>query len=631
MSAPERSERTSSLAPARADGGGGEIPSRAWGDLRRRWPLVVAVVIASVAVLVASHERKAKSYSATASVAFQSATLSDSALQVTPAGSSEPQREADTEVLIAHSPEVAEAVRQQLHIQAGTSELLSLVKVEAAPTADVLNVVAATGDPQYSARLANAFAEQYIAFQTKSQLAGIETAQGKLEQQIRALPVGSAERPTLIQSLQRLAALRAVAGGDANIIGRATPPASPSGAGLAETAVIGLLVGLALALALVFLLESLDRRIKTIEEFEQGYRLPALAGIPQAAFRAARRSDWGSGEMLEPYRILRSALDFTAVARRLDTLLVTSAVAGEGKTTVAVNLAHAVALTGRRTVLVEFDLRRPTFAAHFDMDPSIGLTTALTGGAPLGEMLVQPLHDLPNLLVLPAGLLPHNPSEMLGSARIAEVIAELAAGESMVIIDAPPLNPVADAQVLLNAPTIDATIVVARANRTTRDAVRRARAILDRHIVEPVGVVITGIRDEGRYGYGSYTSTAPMMSESVEASSMPPDRARAVESRPRVAEVEKVDTDVDASSGDPLGQARLAELQARVGELQARVAEMNAGGEVLSGDPSGQARLAELRAQVGELRARAAELHAGVEERSPSANGSAAEPLRSPR
>ena len=114
--------------------------------LRNRWLIVVGVVLACVLIAVVRHERGAKSYSATANVAFQSGTLSDSALQVSPSGTAEPQREADTEVLIAHSPEVAQGVRRELHSTAPASELLGEVKVEAAPNADVLNVVATTGN-----------------------------------------------------------------------------------------------------------------------------------------------------------------------------------------------------------------------------------------------------------------------------------------------------------------------------------------------------------------------------------------------------------------------------------------------------------------------------------------------------
>ncbi len=505
MSTPDRFERARS----------GENLLGAFAALRRRWVLALSVVVACVAVSVFSHEHKAKSYSATASVAFQSSTLSDSVLQVTSGGSSEPQREADTEVLIAHSPEVAHAVARQLGTPAAASDLLEQVKVEAAPNADVLNIIAGNGDPVDSARVANAFAEQYIAFRAQSQLAGISVAQTKLQQEIAALPAGSAERTVLEGSLQRLAAGRAVAGGGASIIGRATPPSSPSGSGLLTSVVIGLLIGLALAFALVFLLESLDRRIRSIEEFEREYRMPVLSGIPQSAFRA--RSAEERTEALEPYRILRSALDFVAVTRELKTLLVTSAISGEGKTTVAIDLAHAVALTGRRTVLIELDLRRPSFVEHFDLDPGRGLTTALTGDEPLSELLMEPLPDVPNLLVLPCGRLPHNPSELLGSARTAEIIAELAADASMVILDAPPLNPVADAQVLLSSQLIDAAILVGRLERTKRDEVRRARAILDRHIVEPVGIVVTGVREAGPYDYNYYRGEAPTLAADVGA------------------------------------------------------------------------------------------------------------------
>jgi polysaccharide biosynthesis transport protein len=484
--------------------------------VRNRWQLVATIVLVCIGFAVIRHERAVKSYQATSSVAFQNGTLSDSALQVSRGGSSEPQREANTETLVAHSPEVAEGVRAQLNLKASATELLEKVKVESAANADVLDIVATTGDPTESARLANAFAHQYIAFRTRSQLAGIETAQKQLEEEIAALPPGSSsERASLQQSVQREGELRAVAGGGANIIGLATPSGTPTGLRLSTTVVMGLLIGLAISLALVFLLETLDRRVKTVDEFEREYGLTALAGVPQSAFGPRRASE--REERLEPYRILRSALDFAAVTRQLDTLLVTSAISGEGKTTVAVDLAHVVALAGRSVALVELDLRRPTFAEHFSLDTSEGLTTALVEGRPLAELLVNPLPDLPGLTVLPAGPLPHNPSELLGSMQIAEIISELASSEHMVIVDAPPLLPVADAQVLLNSPVIHAAIIVARAGVTKRDEVRQVRAILDRHKVEAVGIVVTGMRDAESYGYAPYAGTSPMLDVDIDA------------------------------------------------------------------------------------------------------------------
>jgi capsular exopolysaccharide synthesis family protein len=474
--------------------------------VRRHWRMIAVVVVASVALFTAIHESHAKSYAATASVTFQNNTLLDSALNISTATSSEPQREADTEVLIAHSAEVADAVRKQLGLTGSASELLEEVKVEAAPTADVLNIIATTHNPNASALLANAFASRYIAFRAKSQLAGISTDESRLRGQLGALPATSPERATLEQSLLRLSSLQAVAASGTSVIGRATPPSSPSGGGLSESVALGFLIGIAIALSLVFLLESLDRRVKTVSEFERRYGLPALVGVPHTTARTIHPE---SSVLLEPYRILRSALGFTAATRQLNTLLVTSAVAGEGKTTVAVNLARVIALGGRRTVLVELDLRRPMTFGPLDLSARRGVTTAITGSAELSTLLVKPLADLPNLLVLPSGALPHNPSELLGTPRVAEMLAELAGPDSMVIIDTPPLNPVADAHVLLDNPVIDAAIIVARVERTTRDQVRHARSILDHHKVQPVGLVVTGVRDPSRYGYdyGSYEAT----------------------------------------------------------------------------------------------------------------------------
>jgi polysaccharide biosynthesis transport protein len=488
--------------------------------LRNRWLIVTGVLVVCVLVAVARHETGAKSYAASASVAFQSGTLSDAALQAFHGSTAEPQREADTEVLIAHSPEVARGVIRQLHLSVQPSELLGEARVEAAPNADVLNIIATTGNPRYSARLANAFAEQFIDFRISSELAGIESAEGKLEQQIAALPAGSPERSTLQQSLRRLGELRAVAGGGANIIGLATPPGKPTGLSLTSTVVIGLLIGFALAFTLVLLVESLDRRIKTIEEFEREYRLPVLAGVPRSGFRSSRAAD--RGELLEPYRILRSALDFAAVTRELDTLLVTSAISGEGKTTVAVDLARAVALAGRSVALVELDLRRPTFAEQFDLKPGGGFSAALTRGVPLADLLIEPFPDLPNLSVLPAGRIPPNPSELLGSPRVADMISKLVSDDGIVIVDATPLNPVADAQVLLNSSAIHSAIIVARLGRTAGNDVRRARAILDRHMVEPVGIVVTGMRDPAGYGYEPYAAPGPPRGGGTKASDAPP-------------------------------------------------------------------------------------------------------------
>jgi capsular exopolysaccharide synthesis family protein len=467
--------------------------------LRRRWLTVIAVVIASIALAILLHSRATKTYKATANVTFQSSTVVGSVLGLSGGSTVEPQREAATNVLIAHSSEVAAGVAKQLDTSESASALLEEVTVEAAPNANVLNITAATGSAQSAAQLANAFAEQYIAFESNSQLSSISAAENRLKLQIAPLSSESAERASLQKKIQQLGELRAGVGATSQIIGRARPADAPSGTTTKTAALLGLLVGLALAFSLLFLIESLDKRVKTIDEFEDEYRLPVLTGVPQSTFRfplAAERK-----QFLEPYRILRSALDLAAVTRQLDSVLVTSAVSGEGKTGVAVDLAHAIALTGRRVVLVEADLRRPTVARHLGFGAGSGLTNVLAGSDSLADLLIQPLPELPNFSALRSGRLPPNPSELLGSTSLAEVITELMSNDTFVILDAPPLLPVSDTQELLNNSVVHGTLIVARIGRTTRDEVRLARAILNRHMVEPIGLVVTGLRDLDSYGY----------------------------------------------------------------------------------------------------------------------------------
>jgi succinoglycan biosynthesis transport protein ExoP len=473
---------------------------------RHRWPVLLGAVLAILAAALAYRALSTDKYEASASVVFGAPSLSDAALQID-RGGGDPERDAATNVLIAESPGVADAVRKQLGVSDSASALLDDISVAAEDNANVLRVTAEKSDPKGAARLANAFADQYIAFKARSEVQSIEAAESDLRRQLNGLPAGSAQRENLQQSLERLATLRAVATGGARIIGNATPPSEPSTLGLAPLVVLSIILGLGLGLTAVFVLESTDRRVKAIEELEREYGLPALAGVPQSAFQYPLAKDRGEG--LEPYRILRSALEFSSVSRELDVVMVTSAVPGEGKTTVAVDLAQAIALSGRQVVLVELDLRRPTFAQQFDIDTRQGVTTALTQREPVSALLQQPVPGLPRLLVLPSGRLPPNPSELLSSPVLTELLEELAGSGAMVIVDAPPLLPVADAQVLLNHTVINASLIVARVGTTTRDEARRAKAILDRHLLRPLGLVVTGLRKAERYGYASYASEEP--------------------------------------------------------------------------------------------------------------------------
>jgi tyrosine-protein kinase len=480
--------------------------------LRRRWPVMVIAIVACWAVAIVFKLSQSASYDATSRVLYGTSSLSDAALQVD-RSSPDPERDAATNVLLARSQAVAQNVRQRLHLSESVPDLLDQISAEAEENANVVRITAADPDPRHAAALANAFAQEFIAFRAQGDVQSIEAAETDLRNQLSALPANAGERQGLEQSLERLTSLRALANGDARIISVAEPPAAPSNPGLAQLLVLATIIGIALGGAAIFLLESTDRRVADLEGFEEGYDLRALTAVPQRAFREP--SMLGRTRDLEPYRILRTALEFARVTRPLRTLMITSAVEGEGKTTIAIDLAHVIALSGRQVVLVELDLRRPSFARHMELSGDTGVTTAMVGPAPVGQLLQYPVADLPNFAVLPAGPLPPNPAELLEAPALDELLRKLLEDTGVtLVLDAPPLLPVADAQVLLNQRAIDVALVVARERLTTRDQVRRARSILFSRVVKPLGLVVTGHPSVGGYGYGygygePYTPPAP--------------------------------------------------------------------------------------------------------------------------
>jgi capsular exopolysaccharide synthesis family protein len=384
------------------------------------------------------------------------------------------------------------------------SDLIRQISASANPDADIINITATDPDPARATELANAFADQFVAFeQAQAQQQAAAGAQ-RLRTEIASLPSSAtAQIAQLQQALHNVLALEAVTTGDASVIDRATVPSSPSSPNTKRAIVLGLIAGLAVGLAAIFLSDLFDRRIKTIEELESAYDLRAIASLP----RVARSSPATSPQSLESFRILRSALSYLASDTELRTTLVTSAAIGEGKTTVAAGLGHAAALAGQNVVLVEADVRRPAFRKHFNLSgEGRGLTSVLAGEASLDEVVQIPLEDLPNLRVLPSGpFMPHT-SELIATEEMTHLLGELARSADLVVIDSPPLLPVADAQVLLEQPVIDATLIVCRTYMTTRDQARRCRAVLERQRVRNAALVVVGGHEPTDYRYEPVTN-----------------------------------------------------------------------------------------------------------------------------
>ena len=368
-------------------------------------------------------------------------------------------------------------------------------------------------DPVLAARIANTYARQYLALSQEANAAQVSSAQALVQKELQALP--PAERfGTVGQGLRtranQLTELSALQTGNAEVVQPAVVPTSPSAPSTKRNAVIGGFIGLLLGFGLAFLVERFDRRIRDASELEEVYGVGVLGAVPFSRPLAMRRLQLRPGTASEAFGNLRARLRYFNVAHDVRSLLVTSALPHEGKTTTAINLAVAEALAGStRTVLVEADLRQPTLERRLGLRAGPGLTEILTHNANLTAAIRRVPVDgvgssngtTAGFSVLAAGALPPNPINLLESRAMIDLLAVLSARFDLVILDAPPPSVVPDALPLMRL--VRGVIIVARKNVTTRDAARQLRVQLSNLHVPLLGVVANGMSGESA-GYGGY-------------------------------------------------------------------------------------------------------------------------------
>ncbi|MFT4050813.1 MAG: polysaccharide biosynthesis tyrosine autokinase [Microbacterium sp.] len=300
-------------------------------------------------------------------------------------------------------------------------------------------------------------------------------------------------------------------------------PSSPSSPNVRLALAIGGLLGLAAGIAYGFLRYTLDRRIRSVEGVESATGVAVVGTIPEEkSFTVGERLipfDGGNSvnsrnahlfSVAEALRELRTNIQFMDVDHPPRVIVVTSPLPGDGKSTTASNLAITLAASGQRTVLIDGDLRRPMIGTIFGLVEGAGLTDVLAGRAGLADV-AQTVGDSHNLVVVAAGKIPPNPSEVLGSERMRDLLANLA-NEAVVIVDAPPLIPVTDAAVLANR--ADGAIVVATVGKTTFEVLGKALGNLERAGARALGIVLNRVPRKGSgaayYGYqyhGDYYRT----------------------------------------------------------------------------------------------------------------------------
>jgi capsular exopolysaccharide synthesis family protein len=377
---------------------------------------------------------------------------------------------------LAKSTELAQRVIEVLDLDLSPQDLAEEISTEVIAETSVISITVSDEDPHQAQTIADVVTTEFLTYAEE-----IETIGSGNESQI-ALHV--TDPPEYNGS-----------------------PVSPKWIlNLLAGALIGLLIGIALAVSR----ELLDRTVRTADHIAEATDAPVLAsiGFDNDIRSAPLLTDMGAfAARTEAFRLLRTNLQFIDIDQRARVLVVTSAVPGEGKTMTSTNLAVALAQTGRTVLIIDADLRRPRVASTLGVDPAIGLTTALVGKTQI-EDAIQ-VHEPSGLHVLASGAKPPNPTEILQSRVTHDLIRRLRQSYDMIIIDAPPLLPVADASVLSNL--ADGSILVIRHGQTTRDQVTEAVNRVNQVGGKLYGVVVNMVakRAIGSYYYYYYEETSP--------------------------------------------------------------------------------------------------------------------------
>jgi non-specific protein-tyrosine kinase len=514
-------------------------PADVW-DLRRvlriyarRWFFVVATATIAAGVAYAVDDVDQPQYEASAQLLIEP-RQADSLDGV----ASSPQDLATELVLVQ-----GQAVRERFEQRLGQSVAVETSALEAS---SVIEVQATSANPRLAAAAANAYAQAYVDLRDDEaadevasslatldqELAGVNASLAQVEADLVVDPfseVLGARRDALIQ--QQISAQQtrnelageAGRGGPARVSGIAEVPSDPVAPDPVRSALIAGALALIVASALLLLLDRFDDSIDSVEDLELVLRsdLPILAEVPQHDVPA--RPDTvplitladTQGTAAEAYRSLRTTLQFVTASKPMRSLLVTSSLPQEGKTTTAANLAVVFAQAGMRVIALDADLRRPRLDLELIGQPvGKGLTDVLDGSTALTDA-AHPVVGVDELVLIGAGTSVPNPAEVLSGVPFAELLDDLAEMADLVVVDTSPVLLVSDPLVLTGR--VDAVVMVSRAGRSTQRGTRQAVDRLLQVDAPLVGAVLNGTSERDGYQYGYGYGYAPSVSSNGEA------------------------------------------------------------------------------------------------------------------
>ncbi|MCR2823941.1 polysaccharide biosynthesis tyrosine autokinase [Microbacterium sp. zg.Y909] len=381
-----------------------------------------------------------------------------------------------TYVSVIPSAIVLDPVIAQLNLSESAEDLAHRVSASAALNTVVIDVTVTDASPEQAARIANAIGESFTTV---------------VAQQLEA-PTGDRPSPVRIETLQP-----------------AQVPLTPSAPNMRLSLALGGLLGLAAGVGIAVLREVLDTRIRTVKDVEEITGAPTLGGIaldPQAKTRPLVVAAAARDPRAEAYRALRTNVQFLALGDGPAAYVITSAGPSEGKSTTSANLAIAFAETGVRVALLDGDLRKPKVADYFGIEGGLGLADVLVGRVAASDVIQR--WGRGTLFLLPAGTVPPNPAELLGSPAMATLMRQLKGAFDVIIIDAPPTLLVTDAAVVSRF--TNGAIVVAAAGSTTKprlaNAVKNVEAVGSKVLGTVVTMVPTAGADKTAYGTYAYAA-----------------------------------------------------------------------------------------------------------------------------
>ncbi|MDE0545402.1 polysaccharide biosynthesis tyrosine autokinase [Microbacterium sp. C7(2022)] len=445
--------------------------------LRKSWLLIVVATLVGVGAAAAYSLTRTPMYEAQSTVFVSSqggVTIGE--LQQ---GSNFTQSRVSTYTNLVTTPIVMNPVIAELGLGMTSDQLASQVTASSPTNTSLITITVTDADPVLAADIANA-----LGASLTSAVEAIET------------PQGSDTSPVSLTRVQD-----------------AIPPLSPSSPNVPLNLALGLLVGLAVGVGIAVLRAVLDTRIRTAHDVELVTDRPIIGAIaydPKAKTRPLIVHADPLSPRAESFRALRTNLQFLDMGGR-SSFVITSSLPSEGKSTTTINLAIALADAGKRVALLDADLRKPKVAEYLGIEGGAGLTDVLIGRARVGDVMLP--WGGRSLYVLPAGKIPPNPSELLGSTQMHTLLEVLERDFDVVLCDAPPLLPVTDAAILARA-TSGAIVAVSSGN-TTRHQLSGAVDVLETVDAKIAGVVLSMVPTRGpdayyAYGYGyGYVAETP--------------------------------------------------------------------------------------------------------------------------